>query len=97
MPTAVYDPGTPPPPWEYDPEKLPVYPGATVYKSWRNFITEDSIGKVIAYYKKELPDAAVTESDIDNPITVFTTKDFILEIQTGAGGNTLITFYRPKE
>ena len=97
LPTSVYDPGTPPPKWEYDPQLLPVYPGARRYESWRSYITPDAFADVIAWYEGQLKGADVTKTGGATPVVIFKTTDWVLEIKTGEGDNTLITFNKPEE
>jgi hypothetical protein len=96
MPTSIYDPGTPPEPWDKDPAELPVYPDATRYESRFTFITEDDVADVIAYYKENLPDAEIKEAKTADSATTFITDEFILEVKQ-EGRNTVILFSRPKE
>ena len=97
LPTAKYDPGTPPPKWEIDRSELPIYPNSKEFDNWRTYITPDSISDVIAYYEGALPDAQVIKPEGSNAVTTFKTLKFIISIQPGEGDNTLITFNRPEE
>jgi hypothetical protein len=97
LPTAVYDQGTPPTKWEMDPESLPIYPGSKQFGSRFTFITPDPITDVIAYYKKQLPDAEFLEAGNKNSPSVFKTSMFVLEISMDeSGDNTLIVFKQPE-
>jgi len=98
MPTGVYDPGTPPEPWDIDLNLLPVYPGAKQFGSKYMLLTPDPYPRVTSFYKEKLPDAETTETPGSAPSTIFSTELFTVTISVGEGGiNTLITFSRPKK
>ncbi len=99
MPIQTVDPGTPPEPWTLDDADLPpFYKGAERYGSWRSWITPDEMADVVAYYKKELPDAVVEEVTKDKvPFVYFKMPKYVIEITTGEGDNTLITVNKPED
>lgn len=98
LPTGAYDPGTPPPPWEIELKKLPIYPESKQFGTKYTFLTTDPIRDVALYYKEKLPDAELVEPTEDNPVVIFKTDMYILEIELDEGKeNTLITFKEPEK